>query len=280
MASITYIDGDWHEGNVPVIGATSHAIWLGSIVFDGARAFENVTPDLDRHCERVVNSARSLHLESPLTAGEIMEIGLDGVRRFGPGAEVYIRPMLYADAGIGLLAPDPESTRFVLTVFEAPMPDGAGFSTCLSPFRRPNSETAPTEAKASCHYPNSSRAIIDARNRGFQNPVMCDSMGHVAEFATANIWIVKDGVAITPVPNDSFLNGITRQRLIGLMRADGIEVQERTVQVSELHTADEIFNSGNYGKVQPVTRFEDRKLQPGPIYRRARELYWDFAHSA
>ncbi|MBT5572275.1 MAG: branched-chain amino acid aminotransferase [Alphaproteobacteria bacterium] len=279
MTALTFIDGDWHDGNVPVIGATSHAIWLGSIVFDGARAFENVTPDLDRHCLRVVNSARSLHLESPLTAGEIMEIGLDGVRRFGPDAEVYIRPMLYADAGSGLLAPDPASTRFVLTVFDAPMPDGEGFSACLSPFRRPNSETAPTDAKASCHYPNSSRAIIDARDRGFQNPVMCDSMGHVAEFATANIWIVKDGVAITPIPNDSFLNGITRQRLITLMRDDGIEVQERTVQVAELHHADEIFNSGNYGKVQPVTRFEDRKLQPGPIYRRARELYWDFAHS-
>ncbi len=105
MASITYIDGDWHEGNVPVIGATSHAIWLGSIAFDGARAFENVTPDLDRHCQRVINSARSLHLESPLTVGEIMEIGLDGVRRFGPDAEVYIRPMLYADAGWGCWRP-------------------------------------------------------------------------------------------------------------------------------------------------------------------------------
>ena len=83
-------------------------------------------------------------------------------------------------------------------------------------------------------------------------------------------------MAITPVPNESFLNGIKRQRLIKLMRDDGIEVQERTVHVSELLEADEIFNSG---KVQPVTRFEDRKLQPGPIYRRARELYWDFAHS-
>jgi branched-chain amino acid aminotransferase len=101
----------------------------------------------------------------------------------------------------------------------------------------------------------------------------------VAEFATANIWIVRDGVAITPVPNGSFLNGITRQRLLGLMRDEGIEVQERTVTVSELHAADEIFNSGNYGKVQPVTKFEDRVLEPGPIYRRARELYWDFAHS-
>lgn len=279
MASITYIDGDWHDGNVPVIGATSHAIWLGSIVFDGARAFENVTPDIDLHCERVVNSARNMHMESPLSGEEIKEIALEGVRRFGPDAEVYIRPMLYADAAIGLLVPEPESTRFVLTVFDAPMPDGTGFATCLSPYRRPNSETAPTDAKASCHYPNSSRAIIEAQNRGFENPVMCDSLGHVAEFATANTWIVKDGVAITPIPNGSFVNGLTRQRLIGLMREDGIKVQERTVQVSELHEADEIFSSGNYGKVQPVTQFEDRKLELGPIYRRVRELYWDFAHS-
>ena len=279
MTALTFIDGDWHDGNVPIIGATSHAIWLGSIVFDGARAFENVTPDLDRHCQRVVNSARSLHLEPPITSDEIKEIGLDGVRRFGPDAEVYIRPMLYADAGSGLLVPDPASTRFVLTVFDAPMPKGEGFSACLSPFRRPNPETAPTEAKAPCHYPNSSRAIIDAHDRGFQNPVMCDSMGHVAEFATANIWIVKDSIAITPTPNGTFLNGITRQRLMTLMRDDAIEVQERTVQVAELYDADEIFNSGNYGKIQPVTQFEERKLQPGHIYRRARELYWDFAHS-
>ena len=90
---------------------------------------------------------------------------------------------------------------------------------------------------------------------------------------------MRDGVAITPVPNGSFLNGITRQRLIGLLREDGIEVQERTVETAELDAADEIFNSGNYGKVQPVIRYEDRQLQPGPIYHRARELYWAFAHA-
>jgi len=90
---------------------------------------------------------------------------------------------------------------------------------------------------------------------------------------------VRDGVAITPVPNGSFLNGITRQRLVQLLRDDGIEVQERTVETGELLLADEIFNSGNYGKVQPVIRYEDRRLQPGPVYRRARELYWAFAHA-
>lgn len=279
MVSQTYVDGDWIEGNVPLIGADSHAIWLGSITFDGARAFEGVTPDLDRHCDRLINSTKVMNMEPMLSAGEIEELALDGVKRFAPESALYIRPMFWADAALDVLVPDPESTRFALTVFEAAMPTGAGFSCCLSTYRRPGPETAPTDAKASCHYPNSSRALIEARNRGFQNPVMRDGLGHVAEFATSNIWIVKDGVAITPVPNGSFLNGITRQRLIELMRADGIPVVERTVRVEELLEADEIFNTGNYGKVQPVTRYEDRDLQPGPVYRRTRELYWDFAHA-
>ena len=278
MTAITYIDGDWHDGNVPVIGATSHAIWLGSIAFDGARTFEGVTPDLDLHCQRVIDSAAALHMNAPLPADDIRQIALDGVARFGENAELYIRPILYADDDIGLIAPDPDCTRFVLTVFEAPILTD-GFSCCLSPFRRPGQEFAPTDAKSPCHYPNSSRAIIDARNRGFHSPVMCDALGHIAEFATANIWIVRDGVAITPVPNGSFLNGITRQRLIGLMRGDGMQVEERTIEAGELLEADEIFNSGNYGKVQPVIQYEDRRLQPGPVYRRARELYWDFAHA-
>ncbi|MCZ6589399.1 MAG: branched-chain amino acid aminotransferase [Alphaproteobacteria bacterium] len=279
MVSQTYVDGDWIEGNVPLIGADSHAIWLGSITFDGARAFEGVTPDLDRHCDRLINSTKVMNMEPMLSAGEIEELALDGVKRFAPESALYIRPMFWADAALDVLVPDPESTRFALTVFEAAMPTGAGFSCCLSTYRRPGPETAPTDAKASCHYPNSSRALIEARNRGFQNPVMRDGLGHVAEFATSNIWIVKDGVAITPVPNGSFLNGITRQRLIELMRADGMPVVERTVRVEELLEADEIFNTGNYGKVQPVTRYEDRDLQPGPVYQRTRELYWDFAHA-
>ena len=279
MASRTYVDGDWVEGNVPLIGADSHAIWLGSITFDGARAFEGVTPALDRHCQRLVNSTKVMNMEPMLSAGEIEELALDGIKRFAPASALYIRPMFWADAALDVLVPDPDSTKFALTIFEATMPTGAGFSCCLSPYRRPSPESAPTDAKASCHYPNSSRALIEARKRGFQNPIMRDGAGHIAEFATSNIWIVKDGVAITPVPNGSFLNGITRQRLIELMRADGMTVVERTVRVEELMEADEIFNTGNYGKVQPVTRYEDRDLQPGPVYQRTRELYWDFAHS-
>ena len=107
---------------------------------------------------------------------------------------------------------------------------------------------------------------------------MLDPLGHVAEFASANLWIAKDGAAHTPVHNGCFLNGITRQRVAGLLRKAGIAVHERTLKYSDLLEADEIFSTGNYGKVMPYTRIDDRDLQPGPVFRRARELYWEFAH--
>ena len=155
MASRTYIDGDWMEGNVPIIGADSHAIWLGSITFDGARTFEGVTPDLDSHCHRLVKSTKVMNMEPSLSAGEIEEIALEGIKKFSPDSALYIRPMFWADSALDVVIPDPESTKFALTIFEATMPDNTGFSCSLSPYRRPGPETAPTNAKASCHYPNS-----------------------------------------------------------------------------------------------------------------------------
>src|SRR5271168_3999064 len=99
MKALTYIDGLWHEGNPPLLGSMTHATWQSSIVFDGARAFEGVTPDLDKHCERVVNSARNLGLAPMLSAGEIEELARDGVRQFSRDAELYIRPMFFAEEG-------------------------------------------------------------------------------------------------------------------------------------------------------------------------------------
>ena len=276
MKSLTYIDGLWHEGNPPLLGSMTHATWQSSIVFDGARAFEGVTPDLDKHCERVVQSARNLGLAPMLTAGEIEELARDGVRQFGRDAELYIRPMFFAEEGF--IVPLPESTRFALAVYEAPLPSPKGFSACLSSFRRPAPDMAPTDAKASCLYPNTARAISEALGKGFDNAVVIDHQGNVAEFATANLFLVKDGAVHTPAANGSFLAGITRARVIQLLRQAGLTVHERSVAFPEVKCADEIFSSGNYGKVQPVTRIEKRDLQPGPVYHRAREMYWEFAH--
>lgn len=278
LRAFTYFHGEWLPGNPRLIGPMTHCMWLSSIVFDGARAFEGVTPDLDLHCARVVRSARELGLKPPVSAGEVLELAIDGVLHFRRNAELYIRPMFFAEEGH--VEPDPDTTEFALSVYESPLPAPRGFSACLSTRRRPSAETAPTGAKASCLYPQSALALAEARRRGFENAIMLDPLGNVAEFATANLFLAKDGVLVTPAPNGTFLDGITRQRVIQLLRADGTEVQERQVRPEEVLAADEVFSTGNFAKLLPFTRIEDRDLQPGPFYTRARKLYWEYAHAS
>ena len=276
----TFVDGRWLDGNPPLTGPRSHAFWQGSSVFDGARVFEGVMPDMIRHAERLNRSAIALNLQPLMDAGAIVELAREGAKRFGPDAPLYVRPMYWGEAdGPSVIMPDPDSTRFCLCMYVAPLPPPtAGISLTLSRFRKPTIESAPTDAKAGCLYPNNARALRDARERGFDNALVLDMVGNVAETTTSNAFMVRDGVVMTPIANGTFLNGITRQRMIGLLRADGHEVVEASLRYDDFLGADEIFISGNYAKTMPVTRIDDRDLQPGPVARKARELYWAFAH--
>ncbi|MDN2583598.1 branched-chain amino acid aminotransferase [Aquibium sp. ELW1220] len=275
----TYVDGDWHEGNVALVGPRSHVMWLGSNVFDGARWFENVAPDLDLHAARVNASALALGLQPTMIPDEIVGLTLDGLKKFDGNTAVYIRPMYWAEHGGYMGVPaDPASTRFCLCLYESPMIAPSGFSVTVSPFRRPTIETMPTNAKAGCLYPNNGRAILEARSRGFDNALVLDMLGNVAETGSSNIFMVKDGVAFTPVANGTFLSGITRSRTIGLLREAGQAVVEKSLTVADFLGADEIFSTGNHSKVVPVLQIEDRTLQPGPVAKKARALYWDWAH--
>jgi branched-chain amino acid aminotransferase len=275
----TFFEGEWHDGNVPIMGPRTHAAWLGSTVFDGARAFEGVAPDLDRHCARVNRSATNFGLKPVVDPDTWLELARDGIKRFAPKAELYIRPMYWAQhgAGGGVLF-DSETTNWCISLYEAPMPTPSGNAITLSPFRRPTMECAPVDAKAACLYPNNSRALAEAISRGFNNCLMLDMLGNVAEFGNANVFMARDGVVYTPAPNGTFLNGITRQRVIDLLHGDGVSVVETTLRYADFLAADEIFSSGNFAKVAPVIRIDDRSLQPGPFYKKARELYWVFAH--
>ena len=145
--------------------------------------------------------------------------------------------------------------------------------------RRPTPESAPTMAKASCLYPNSSRGVAEILERGFNNGVVLDSAGNVAETCSSNIFLAKNGIVSTPIPNGTFLAGITRYRTVKLLRNAGITVEERTVTLAELDDVDELFTTGNAGKVQPVNRYEGRDLQPGPLARQAHELYMAYART-
>lgn len=276
----TWFEGGWHEGNTPILGAADHATWLGSLVFDGARAFEDVTPDLDLHCARANESARRMGLNPPLGDAEVTALAAEGVRKFPKGTGIYIRPMIWARSGMQyMIAPDPDTTAFALCLEEKPMPPANGFTLTRTRFRRPTLETMPTDLKAGCLYPNNARMLREARAKGFDNAIVQDVLGNVAETATSNIFMARDGEVLTPVPTGCFLNGITRQRVIGLLQADGVKVRETTLTLADFEQADEIFSTGNASKVLPIIRFEDRHLQFGPLTRRARELYWDFAHS-
>jgi branched-chain amino acid aminotransferase len=276
----TYVDGDWHEGNVAIVGPRTHAMWLGSSVFDGARWFEGVAPDLDLHCRRVNRSAAQLGMKATMAAEEIVALTLDGLKKFDGRTAVYIRPMYWAEHGGYMGVPaDPESTRFCLCLYESPMIAPSGFSITVSPFRRPTIETMPTDAKAGCLYPNNGRAISEAKARGFDNALVLDMLGNVAETGSSNIFMVKDGHVFTPAPNGTFLSGITRARTIALLGDYGFRTTEKALTVRDFMDADEIFSTGNHSKVVPVTRIEGRDLQPGPVAKKARELYWDWAHS-
>ena len=279
-ATWTWIDGEWVEGNTPIVGPRTHAMWLGSSVFDGARSFEGVMPDLDLHCERVNASATALGLKPTKSVDQMVALAEEGAKKFDADAALYIRPMYWAEQGGFMSVPaDPDSTRFCLCLHETPMPEPTGMTLGLSPFRRPTIECMPTNAKAGCLYPNNGRAIMEAASRGFDNALVRDMLGNVAETATSNIFLVRDGVVFTPAPNGTFLAGITRQRIIRLLRESGTDVQEAALSVEDFMTADELFSTGNYSKVVPVTGLEDRTFQPGPVGVKARKLYWDWAHA-
>ncbi len=278
----TYFNGEWHKGDVPIMKAADHAAWLGSSVFDGARYFDGVSPDLDKHCARANASAEALMMAATMTADQMVEIAREGLKGFAPEAAVYIRPMYWAtDGDQTMIAPAPEATQFALCLEEIPMaPEAASATLTRTRFRRPVLESSVVNAKAGCLYPNNARMLREARAKGFTNTLTCDVMGNVAETATSNVFMVKDGEVFTPIANGTFLSGITRARHIANLRAEGITVHEAVLSCAHFEAADEIFLSGNMSKVTPVTAFDEVSYQHGPVTKRVREMYWDWAKSA
>lgn len=277
----TYFNGAWHDGNTPVINAADHGAWLGSGVFDGARFVNGLMPDLDLHCARVNRSAEALMLRPTVSPEDMVEIVKEGLKSYSVGAAVYIRPMYWGIGGdVTAIVPSRDETGFAICLEEIPFAaDTASTTLTRTRFRRPVLESAVVNAKAGCLYPNNARMLSEARSKGFGNALVADAMGNVAETATANVFMVKDGEVFTPIANGTFLAGITRARHMSNLSADGMNVHETVLSYEDFHEADEVFLSGNMSKITPVTAFDDTSYQVGPVTRRARELYWDWAAS-
>ena len=277
----TYFEGSWHDGDVPIMRAADHGAWLGTTVFDGARFFEGVAPDLDKHCARANASAEALMVTPTVTVEEMVAIAWEGLKLFPKGAAVYIRPMYWAiDGDMTAIVPNPDKSGFALCLEEIPLPGPEAVATlATTQFRRPVLESAVVNAKAGCLYPNNARMLNEARAKGYNNALVADAMGNVAETATANVFMVRDGEILTPIANGTFLAGITRARHMTNLASDGQPVREEVLTFEDFRNADEVFMSGNMAKVTPVTEFDGSNYQIGPVARRARELYWDWAHS-
>ncbi|WOI56934.1 branched-chain amino acid aminotransferase [Palleronia sp. LCG004] len=276
----TYFEGEWHDGDVMVMRAADHGAWLGSSVFDGARYAHGVAPDLLAHCERVNRSAEALMLRATVTAQEMVAIVWEGLKRYPDDAAVYIRPMYWGiDAGPGAIAPSAETTGFCICLEAIPLPAASETTLTTTRFRRPVLESAVVNAKAGCLYPNNARMLREAQAKGFGNALAADALGNVAESATANVFIVRNGEVLTPVANGTFLAGITRARHMANLAASGTPVREAVLSFDDVRAADEVFLSGNMSKVQSVTAFDDRRYDVGPVAKAVREMYWDWALS-
>lgn len=275
----TFWEGRWQNTDLAVMKASDHGIWQGSSVFDGARRFDGLVPDLDLHCARVNRSAEALMITPTCATEDMLAIIREGLSDFAPGRAVYVRPMYWALHGSDLgVSPEPGATGFAIALEECAMPD-PGFATTLTRtrFRRPVLEDNVCNAKAGCLYPNNARMLTEAKAKGFGNALVADALGNLAESATANVFLVRDGVVFTPIANGTFLAGITRARHIANLRAAGIEVVETVLTFEDALKADEIFLSGNFAKVTAVAEFDGTLYPHRPVTERARALYMDWA---
>lgn len=281
----TYFDGSWHDGDVKTMNAADHGAWLGTTVFDGARLFDGMAPDLEKHCARINRSAEALMITPTVKTEDMVALVREGLASYAKDQPVYIRPMYWALEGDELgIVPRAGATGFAISLEEIPMaPPEAATTLTRTRFRRPVLEDNVVNAKAGCLYPNNARMMVEARRKGFGNALVADAMGNVAESASANVFMVKDGEVFTPIPNGTFLAGITRERQMINMKAEGMKVHEAVLSFDDFHAADEVFLSGNMMKVTPVAAFDDTTYEIGananPVTRRVREMYWDWAAS-
>ena len=273
---ITWFEGQWLPGDTPIMSGMSSGGWIASTVFDGLRAFDNVMPDGDLHCQRLLRSSQALGHQPDYTWQQVFDLCWEGITRFPTGEALYIRPMIWADSGF--IAPDAGSEKLAVTLFPMPMPQrNAAMTAMITDFARPLPQTAPTKAKAAALYPNSGLAIKQARENGFHNAVIQDVFGNIAEFSASNLFVVKDGRVITPVDNGSFLCGLTRQRTMALLAELHIPCVEGCVTKQMLLDADEVISTGNYAKIMTVSQIDQAHYPRGPVFEALYDAYHRFA---
>ena len=276
MASDAFDDRDgfiWYNGKMEPWGdvrphVLSHGLHYASSVFEGERAYEGEIFKLTEHTERLFLSATTLGMELPYTV-EAIDQACREVMTANNITDGYIRPVAWR--GSEMMAISAQQTQIHVAIAAWPWPQYfspearlKGISIKTTHWRRPAPESAPVFAKAAGLYMICMMSKHAAEAEGFQDALMLDYRGQIAECTGANIFFVKGGVIHTPTP-DCFLNGITRQTVIELARNRGYEIVERAIMPEELADFEEVFITGTAVEVTPIFKIDDHIFTVGDI---------------
>ena len=276
MALVPFDDRDgwiWFDGQfVPwrdaKIHVLTHGLHYASCVFEGQRIYGGEVFELTRHTERLFNSARILDMTIPFSVAEIDQACKESVARAGL-EDAYMRPLVWR--GSEQMSVPAQGAKIHVAIAVWPWPSyfdpetkARGIRLDHAIYRRPPADAAPWESKAAGLYMICTLSKHAAEAKGYQDAMMLDSRGYVAEGTGANIFFVRDGALHTPTP-DCFLNGITRQTVISLAKKAGIEVVERHIKPDELSTFNECFLTGSAAEVTPVSEIGEHRYTPGNL---------------
>jgi branched-chain amino acid aminotransferase len=269
------------------INIAVHGFLYGTTVFSGMRAYWNeekkrlfVFRPYD-HFHRLLNSARMMAMDCPYDEEGLIQLTLDLLRTDDWKEDIYLRPTIYkADMGIGVRLHDlkDEFSMFVMA-FEKYLKNDTDAHLTFSSWRRIDDNVIPARGKVSGSYANSALIKTDANRAGFDEAIVLDQNGHISEGSAMNIFMMRDGILVTPPPTDNILEGITRRSVIELARNElGIEVVERSIDRTEAFIAEEIFMTGTAAQIVAATKVDFRPIGSGtmgPITAKLRTLFDD-----
>jgi branched-chain amino acid aminotransferase len=282
-ATTVWLDGQLLEDDELRLHALTHALHYGSSVFEGIRVYP--TPRgpaifrLKEHVDRLIAGAQTYGMELAYDADALAAAIVATVRASGREA-AYVRPLAFFGGETVRLNPGRECPVHVVIAvlpFEGLFVGGvAQLSATISPFMKTPSRALPSTVKAGGHYTNSIRALAEAQKRGFDETILRNDRGDVAEGSGENIFVVRDGVLVTNDADADILPGVTRASVLALAREAGITSRVRPLTVEDLQHADEAFFTGTAAEVVPISRVDDRTFaQEGPISKQLRTLYHD-----
>jgi branched-chain amino acid aminotransferase len=281
---VAYLDGEFVAHEDARVSIASHVVNYGTGCFEGIRAYWNSSHEqlyvtlLDAHAERLVRSARILTLDTRLEAGEIAGVVVELLRRNGLRQDAYVRPLVFKSEET--ITVKLAGLRTSFAAYCQPMGEylaiDRGLSLAYSAWRRIDDNAMPARAKVIGSYVNAALASDDARENGFDEALMLNGEGHVAEASSSNIFFVMDGALHTPAASEDILVGVTRGAVIELAGELGLPVNERRIDRSESYLAEEAFLCGTGVQLAPVTSIDRRPVgdgKPGPVTRQLQDAY-------